>query len=227
MKPALPNIASVTEEQIYNEFLRLGMEQLIAQDLSKRYYHNELTYRDLENLEKQFGIKFENLVFKIDTVEKNLQKDISNLDVKIDTVDILFCLFLIMLNGCNSNDNDTVKNNAKQSQSRKKRDLEQKESQEEKPKSRKELLIEKLDEDQKKQLEWLETALTKDGEFDTFLQHDEDKIKKALEHIKTQLDKCNGNNEGKNTFKQVVQGALNNGTDIDNFENNAASTCGN
>ncbi|WP_215539934.1 Mlp family lipoprotein [Borreliella bavariensis] len=47
-------------------------------------------------------------------------------------INILFYLFLIMLNGCNSNDNDTVKNNAKQSQSRKKRDLEQKESQEEK-----------------------------------------------------------------------------------------------
>ncbi|MCD2401799.1 Bdr family repetitive protein, partial [Borreliella bissettiae] len=46
---------NITEEQIYKEFLRLGMEQLIAQDLSKRYYHNELTYRDLENLEKQFG----------------------------------------------------------------------------------------------------------------------------------------------------------------------------
>ncbi|APJ09460.1 Bdr family repetitive protein [Borreliella afzelii] len=87
MKPALPNIASVTEEQIYNEFIRLGMEQLIAQDLSKRYYHNELTYRDLENLEKQFGIKFDNLDFKIDSVEKNLQKDISNLDAKIDSVE--------------------------------------------------------------------------------------------------------------------------------------------
>ncbi|AEL70113.1 Borrelia Bdr family protein (plasmid) [Borreliella afzelii PKo] len=98
MKPALPNIASVTEEQIYNEFIRLGMEQLIAQDLSKRYYHNELTYRDLENLEKQFGIKFDNLDFKIDSVEKNLnakidsveknlQKDIANLDTKIDTVE--------------------------------------------------------------------------------------------------------------------------------------------
>ncbi|WP_223147497.1 Bdr family repetitive protein, partial [Borreliella bavariensis] len=66
MKTVLTNNASITEEQIYNEFIRLGMEQLIAQDLSKRYYHNELTYRDLENLEKQFGIKFENLVFKID-----------------------------------------------------------------------------------------------------------------------------------------------------------------
>ncbi|WP_420025728.1 Bdr family repetitive protein (plasmid) [Borreliella yangtzensis] len=87
MKPALTNIASITEEQIYKEFIRLGMEQLIAQDLSKRYYHNNLTYRDLENLEKQFGIKFENLEFKIDTVEKNLQKDIANLDAKIDTVE--------------------------------------------------------------------------------------------------------------------------------------------
>nr|WP_233780887.1 Bdr family repetitive protein [Borreliella bavariensis] len=87
MKTVLTNTTSITEEQIYNEFIRLGMEQLIAQDLSKRYYHNELTYRDLENLEKQFGIKFDNLVSKIDGVEKNLQKDISNLDTKIDTVE--------------------------------------------------------------------------------------------------------------------------------------------
>uniref|UniRef100_UPI003BF602C0 Bdr family repetitive protein n=2 Tax=Borreliella afzelii TaxID=29518 RepID=UPI003BF602C0 len=76
-----------TEEQIYNEFIRLGMEQLIAQDLSKRYYHNELTYRDLENLEKQFGLKFDNLIYKIDTVEKTLQKDISNLNAKIDGIE--------------------------------------------------------------------------------------------------------------------------------------------
>ncbi|WP_234931329.1 Bdr family repetitive protein, partial [Borreliella garinii] len=93
----LVSTINITEEQIYKEFLRLGMEQLIAQDLSKRYYHNKLTYRDLENLEKQFGIKLENLEFKIDTVknelntkidtvEKNLQKDIANLDAKIDTV---------------------------------------------------------------------------------------------------------------------------------------------
>ncbi|ACO38572.1 conserved hypothetical protein (plasmid) [Borreliella burgdorferi 29805] len=98
METVSTNIASVTQEQIYKEFLRLGMEQLIAQDLSKRYYHNELTYRDLENLEKQFDIKFDNLVSKIDNakselntkidnVEKNLQKDISNLDIKIDAVE--------------------------------------------------------------------------------------------------------------------------------------------
>ncbi|WP_215536760.1 Mlp family lipoprotein [Borreliella bavariensis] len=142
-------------------------------------------------------------------------------------INILFCLFLIMLNGCNSNDNDTVKNNAKQSQSRKKRDLEQKESQEEKPKSKEELLREKLSEDQKKQLEWLKTALTKDGEFDKFLGYDESKIKSALDHIKTQLDKCKGNaqeNEQKNTFKQVVEGFFSGGN-IDNFANEAVSNC--
>ncbi|WP_031538787.1 Bdr family repetitive protein [Borreliella garinii] len=89
MKSVL-TITNVTEEQIYKEFLRLGMEQLIAQDLSKRYYHNELTYRDLENLEKQFGIKFDNLVSKIDSVEKNLNTKIDsaekNLDTKIDGI---------------------------------------------------------------------------------------------------------------------------------------------
>ncbi|WP_418885563.1 Bdr family repetitive protein [Borreliella tanukii] len=75
----LASTTNITEEQIYKEFLRLGMEHLIAQDLSKRYYHNDLTYRDLENLEKQFGLKFDNLISEISFVEKNLQKDIANL----------------------------------------------------------------------------------------------------------------------------------------------------
>ncbi|MCD2391344.1 Bdr family repetitive protein, partial [Borreliella burgdorferi] len=98
METVSTNIASVTQEQIYKEFIRLGMEQLIAQDLSKRYYHNELTYRDLENLEKQFDIKFDNLISKIDSVkselntkidnvEKNLNLKIDSLDTKIDTVE--------------------------------------------------------------------------------------------------------------------------------------------
>ncbi|WP_210381851.1 Bdr family repetitive protein [Borreliella garinii] len=96
---------NITEDQIYREFLRLEMEQLIVQDLLKRYYHNQLTYRDLENLEKQFGIRtyvrtyvrtfleknlqkdIFNLDAKIDSVEKNLQKDIANLDAKIDSVE--------------------------------------------------------------------------------------------------------------------------------------------
>ncbi|APS99196.1 hypothetical protein Bmayo_05815 (plasmid) [Borreliella mayonii] len=136
-------------------------------------------------------------------------------------INILFCLFLLMLNSCNSNDTNTS-----QTKSRQKRDLTQKEEvQQEKPKSKEDLLREKLSEDQKTHLDWLKTALTADGEFDTFLQHDESKIKTALDHIKKELDKCNGNDEGKNNFKQVVQGALNKGTDIDNFASNATTTC--
>ncbi|OJH14196.1 hypothetical protein ER70_10165 (plasmid) [Borreliella bissettiae] len=90
METVSTNIAGVSQEQIYKEFLRLGMEQLIAQDLSKRYYHNELTYRDLENLEKQFDIKFDNLVSKIESVKSELNTKIDNveknLNLKIDSV---------------------------------------------------------------------------------------------------------------------------------------------
>ncbi|MGF7102199.1 Bdr family repetitive protein [Borreliella kurtenbachii] len=91
METLSTSVSGISQEQIYKEFLRLGMEQLIAQDLSKRYYHNELTYRDLENLEKQFDIKFDNLIFKIDTVEKNLNAKIDSikneLNTKIDSLD--------------------------------------------------------------------------------------------------------------------------------------------
>ncbi|WP_210372300.1 Mlp family lipoprotein [Borreliella garinii] len=144
-------------------------------------------------------------------------------------INILFCLFLIVLNGCNSNDNETLKKNAaKQSKSRQKRDLEQKEEiPQEKPKSPEELLREKLNDDQKKQLDWLKTALTNAGEFDTFLQYDVSKIKTALDHIKTELDKCRGKQgaaQRENTFKQVVQGALSGG-DIDRFPEQASSLC--
>ncbi|OJH14405.1 hypothetical protein ER70_09065, partial (plasmid) [Borreliella bissettiae] len=75
-------------------------------------------------------------------------------------INILFCLFLLMLNGCNSNDNDTLKNNAQQTKSRKKRDLIKEEVPQEKPKSKEELLREKLSEEQKTHLDWLKTALT-------------------------------------------------------------------
>ncbi|WP_215538955.1 Mlp family lipoprotein [Borreliella bavariensis] len=141
-------------------------------------------------------------------------------------INILFCLFLIMLNGCNSNDNDTVKNNAKQSQSRKRRDLEQKESQEEKPKSKEELLREKLSEDEKKYLDWLKTALTDEGEFIKFLGNAEDKIKGALNHIKSELESCTGDQaaQQKNTFKELVQ-AFFKGGNIDGFADGVKSMC--
>ncbi|WP_215821356.1 Mlp family lipoprotein [Borreliella bavariensis] len=142
-------------------------------------------------------------------------------------INILFCLFLIMLNGCNSNDNDTVKNNAKQLQSRKKRDLEQKESQEEKPKSPEELLREKLNDDQKTQLDWLKDTLENE-KFDKFLGYDENKIKDALNHIKSELESCTGDqaDQGKNTFKETVKGFFSGG-DINDFTNQVTINCNN
>ncbi|EEF84060.1 Mlp family lipoprotein [Borreliella spielmanii] len=137
-------------------------------------------------------------------------------------INILFCLFLIMLNGCNA-DNANTQQTIK---IRKKRDLSKEESKEEKPKSKEELLREKLSDDQKTQLDWLKTALTGAGEFDKFLGYDENKIKGALDHIKSELAKCNGNDDGKNTFKTTVQGFFSGGS-IDNFKTGVVSTCGN
>ncbi|ACN93614.1 lipoprotein (plasmid) [Borreliella finlandensis] len=138
-------------------------------------------------------------------------------------INILFCLFLLILNGCNSNSTNTS-----QTKSRQKRDLTQKEEvQQEKPKSKEDLLRERLSDDQKTHLDWLKTALTGAGEFDKFLENDDDKIKSALDHIKTQLDKCTGKQDGdqqKTTFKAVVQGFFN-GESIDNFASQATTTC--
>ncbi|WP_418906421.1 Mlp family lipoprotein (plasmid) [Borreliella tanukii] len=146
-------------------------------------------------------------------------------------INVLFCLFFIMLNGCNSNNNDAFKknnkNNTQEVKSRKKRDISE---QQEKPKDPEELLREKLTEDQKTHLDWLKTALTDDGEFDKFLENNEDKIKSALDHIKTELDKCTGKqnaDEQKSTFKTLVKEFFKNG-DINNFnKDNVTSNCNN
>ncbi|MCD2421070.1 Mlp family lipoprotein, partial [Borreliella burgdorferi] len=126
-----------------------------------------------------------------------------------------------MLNGCNSNDTNTS-----QTKSRQKRDLTQKEITQEKPKSKEELLRERLSNDQKTHLDWLKTALTGAGEFDKFLENDEGKIKSALDHIKSELDKCTGENanDQKTTFKTVVAEFFKNGN-IDDFKTNASSAC--
>ncbi|WP_210370005.1 Mlp family lipoprotein, partial [Borreliella garinii] len=103
-------------------------------------------------------------------------------------INISFCLFFILLNSCNSDNNDAFnKNNNQEVKSIKKRDL----SEQEKPKSKEELLREKLTDEQKKQLDWLKETLGNE-KFDKFLENDESKIKSALDHIKTELDKCTG-----------------------------------
>ncbi|WP_246990245.1 Bdr family repetitive protein [Borrelia parkeri] len=102
----------ITEEIIYQEFVKMGMQDFVANDLSKRYYRNELTYKDIEYLESNFNLKLEmlerslkseiisvkteldnkidivenNLNVKIDTVRSELKSDIKDLDNKIDIV---------------------------------------------------------------------------------------------------------------------------------------------
>ncbi|WP_210361277.1 Mlp family lipoprotein [Borreliella garinii] len=136
-------------------------------------------------------------------------------------INILFCLFFILLNSCNSDNNDAFnKNNNQEVKSIKKRDL----SETEKPKSPEELLKKKLNDDQKKQLDWLKETLGNE-KFDKFLENDESKIKSALDHIKTELDKCTGEHadQQKSTFKEVVKAALEN----NNINNVNQATCNN
>ncbi|ACN24526.1 Mlp family lipoprotein [Borreliella burgdorferi] len=87
-------------------------------------------------------------------------------------INILFCLFLLMLNGCNSNDNDTLKNNAQQTKSRKKRDL----SQEELPQQEKITLTS----DEEKMFTSLVTA-----------------FKYTIEKLNNEIQGCNNGNNGK------------------------------
>ncbi|UPA11342.1 hypothetical protein bpSLO_001192 (plasmid) [Borrelia parkeri] len=89
----------ITEEIIYQEFVKMGMQDFIANDLSKRYYRNELTYKDIEYLESNFNLKLEmlerslkseiisvktELDNKIDIVRNELKSNIKDLDNKID-----------------------------------------------------------------------------------------------------------------------------------------------
>ncbi|WP_143705862.1 Mlp family lipoprotein [Borrelia duttonii] len=129
-----------------------------------------------------------------------------------------FTLILLLLMSSCEQDNNTNKG----IKSRNKRDLEQ---QVEAKKTPEETLREKLNDNQKKGLDFLKEALNSDSELNKFLNEDESKIKEALDHIQSELAKCTGENasEKKGTFKQVVEGALKGG--LDNFKGQAASTC--
>ncbi|AHH05764.1 BDR-repeat family protein (plasmid) [Borrelia miyamotoi FR64b] len=73
------------------ELIKAGIKQEIAEDLSYRYYKNELTHKDIEYLKENFDIKFEkveaSLNNKIETVRNELKADIRDLDIKIDNVE--------------------------------------------------------------------------------------------------------------------------------------------
>ncbi|WP_246990176.1 Bdr family repetitive protein [Borrelia parkeri] len=74
----------ITEEIIYQEFVKMGMQDFVANDLSKRYYRNELTYKDIEYLESNFNLKFEML-------ERSLKSEIISVKTELDNkIDIKF-----------------------------------------------------------------------------------------------------------------------------------------
>ncbi len=87
-------------------------------------------------------------------------------------INILFCISLLLLNSCNSNDNDTLKNNAQQTKSRKKRDL----SQEELPQQEKITLTS----DEEKMFTSLVTA-----------------FKYTIEKLNNEIQGCNNGDNGK------------------------------
>ncbi|WP_434757219.1 Mlp family lipoprotein (plasmid) [Borrelia puertoricensis] len=111
--------------------------------------------------------------------------------------------------------------------SRVKRNLEE---QLEVQKTPEEALKERLNDTQKTNLQFLKEALGSEADFNKFLSHDESKIRSVLEHIKSELEKCTGNDadEKKNTFKQVLQGSFQSNSDnLDTFKAQATSTCNN
>ncbi|ABF82179.1 Mlp family lipoprotein [Borrelia hermsii] len=130
-------------------------------------------------------------------------------------------ILLLLISSCNQNNNKD-----KEIKSKNKRDLE---ATQEVQKTPEEMLKEKLNDTEKTNLDFLKEALGNESDFNKLLSHDEYKIKSVLEHIKSELEKCTGDNanEQKNTFKTVLQGSFKGNSDnLETFKNQASSTCG-
>ncbi|WP_032489658.1 Mlp family lipoprotein (plasmid) [Borrelia hermsii] len=134
------------------------------------------------------------------------------------TINFILVLLLLISSCEYENGNITPKSRGKRALN---------EEQAEVQKTPEEMLKEKLNDSQKQGLNFLKDALGDDSIFNKILSHDESKIKEALDHIQSELAKCTGNNasDQKNTFKQVVKGALNGGENLDNFKEQASSAC--
>nr|AAC34959.1 unknown [Borreliella burgdorferi 297] len=76
-------------ESIKNEFLNIGFseEAIDFVFLHNENYNYEVLKEKLINVEKNLQKDISSLDIKIDNVEKTYQKDISSLDIKIDNVE--------------------------------------------------------------------------------------------------------------------------------------------
>ncbi|WP_330730535.1 Mlp family lipoprotein [Borrelia turicatae] len=99
------------------------------------------------------------------------------------------------------------------------------ENKEIKLKTPEDLLIEKLNDTEKSNLDFLKQALRNESKFNQFLSFDEVKIKAALEHIKTQLESCN--DDQKKTFQALINVYFTTIDDnkLDQFNTEVASLC--
>ncbi|WP_041177921.1 MULTISPECIES: Bdr family repetitive protein [Borrelia] len=81
----------ITRQMVLNELVKAGIKRDIADDLSYRYYKNELTTKDLQYLKENFDIKLKHLEEKIfDTKEElinRMDSKFTELDNKINTVE--------------------------------------------------------------------------------------------------------------------------------------------
>ena len=81
----------ITYKMVLDELVKAGINKEIADDLAYRYYKNELTYKDLEYLKKNFDIKLKHLEEKIfDSKEElinRIDSKFNELDNKIDNIE--------------------------------------------------------------------------------------------------------------------------------------------
>ncbi|AHH14443.1 Mlp family lipoprotein [Borrelia hermsii] len=137
-------------------------------------------------------------------------------------INFVLIILLLIISNCGQ-----YNNKDKGIKSRSKRD-DLREQAQEVQKTPEEALREKLNDIEKSNLNFLKDALGDENKFNQFVLLNQSKIKDALEHIKSELSKCSGNEQGKNTFKEVVKGYFNtmNDNTLNGFKSGAISTCG-
>ncbi|AHH11967.1 Mlp family lipoprotein (plasmid) [Borrelia coriaceae] len=99
---------------------------------------------------------------------------------------------------------------------------EQTEDIQEKPEA---VLRSKLNDTEKSSLDFLKQALGNDAKFNKFVLLNESKVKSALKHIQTELEKCT--EDKKNAFKAHIQGYFDTMDEnrLDSFKTSVISTC--